>query len=462
MKKVFFVLGVMIGMWGKGQQQWTWVSGDQSSNHFGIYGIKGVAAASNKPGARMGSISWSDNNGNLWLFGGSGYAASGFDDLNDLWKYNINIGQWTWIGGDNTVHNLSVYGIKGVANANNKPGSRYNSISWTDANGNLWLFGGVTDDASGGNLNDLWKYNISSGQWTWVSVDSTYNGKGIYGVKGVATASNKPGAREHGVSWTDANDNLWLFGGIGYATTLKFSNLNDLWKYNINSGQWMWVNGDDTTSYSNIGVFGIKGIAAVSNKPGATEGSISWTDTNGNLWLFGGYSLLNALWKYNIGSGQWTWVSGDSISSQVGIYGTIGVAAASNKPSAREGCVSWADAIGNLWLFGGYGQDGNNGGSQANDLWKYDIGSGQWTWISGDSTNNHFGIYGIQGLAAVSNKPGSRMHSISWSDNNGNLWLFGGGGYSSINHGDLNDLWVFNTQPLPPQNPLLHSKKRKQ
>ncbi len=40
------------------------------------------------PGARYYSISWIDGYGNLWLFGGLGYDASGsLGFLNDLWKF---------------------------------------------------------------------------------------------------------------------------------------------------------------------------------------------------------------------------------------------------------------------------------------------------------------------------------------------------------------------------------------
>jgi hypothetical protein len=40
------------------------------------------------------------------------------------------------------------------------PGARFGAHSWTDASGNLWLFGGQGGDATGnvGYLNDLWKY----------------------------------------------------------------------------------------------------------------------------------------------------------------------------------------------------------------------------------------------------------------------------------------------------------------
>jgi hypothetical protein len=41
------------------------------------------------PGARQYATTWTDNNGNLWLFGGIGYDSTGAQTtmLNDLWKY---------------------------------------------------------------------------------------------------------------------------------------------------------------------------------------------------------------------------------------------------------------------------------------------------------------------------------------------------------------------------------------
>ncbi len=50
-----------------------------------------------------------------------------------------------------------------------------------------------------------------------------------------------------------------------------------------------------------------KGQGASNNTPGARSNSVSWTDTSGNLWLFGGYGydanvtlgLLNDLWEFD-------------------------------------------------------------------------------------------------------------------------------------------------------------------
>src|SRR5258708_6100869 len=81
-----------------------------------------------------------------------------------------------------------------------------------------------------------------------------------------------------------------------------------------------------------------------------TFGAISWTDVNGKLWLFGGYGYhtsglgyLNDLWKYDPVSNNWTWIKGDSISDVLGVYGSQGIAALTNKPGGRTGAVSWID-----------------------------------------------------------------------------------------------------------------------
>jgi hypothetical protein len=70
----------------------------------GVYGIKGTGSLDNKPGARSGSVSWTDSTGNLWLFGGSKINFGGdVGDLNDLWKFEPSTGKWIWVSGDNIV-----------------------------------------------------------------------------------------------------------------------------------------------------------------------------------------------------------------------------------------------------------------------------------------------------------------------------------------------------------------------
>ena len=349
--------------------QWTWVSGANTSFQTGTYGTKGTPAAANVPGSRDRAVSWIDGSGNLWLFGGHGLDSIGaVGDLNDLWKFSA--GQWTWVSGSDLSANLSVkgiYGTKGTAAAANVPGGRDGAVSWTDAGGNLWLFGGHGWDSgtSIGPLNDLWKFNIVSGLWTWVSGANVTAQSGTYGTQGLAGAGNVPGARQSAMGWFEAaSGNLWLFGGNGLdsSASTNTNNLNDLWKFNIASGQWTWVSG------SNLGgqtaTYGTLGVASAGNVPGSRALGTNQIDAVGNLWLFAGSGGLSDLWKFNIASGQWTWMNGPKLSGQPGTYGVLG-APGTGIPGPRQAAVSWIDSGGNQWFLGGWN------GSYLNDLWRY-------------------------------------------------------------------------------------------
>ena len=422
--------------------EWTWVNGPNVVDQKGIYGTQGLAASSNVPGGRLASVTGVDASGDFWLFGGYGVDSIGGQAyLNDLWKYSA--GQWTWVNGANVVDQKGIYGTQGTAASGNVPGAREGAVSWTDATGGFWLFGGVGYDSTGnlGPLNDLWRY--SAGQWTWMSGSNLAYQPGTYGTKGMAAPDNVPGARYGAVSWIDTIGSLWLFGGSDSTTTNE--DLNDLWKYS--AGQWTWMSGSNLASQP--GTYGTKGTAAPDNVPGARREAVSWTDASGNLWLFGGFGFiptggcceLNDLWRYS--GGEWTWMGGANVFDQPGTYLTRGTPSPGNAPGAREGAVSWTDASGNFWLFGavlGYGGPGRL--SNLNDLWKYS--AGEWTWVSGSSAVNQSGTYGTKGTPARGNVPGAGGGSASWTDASGNLWLFGGSRCdSTCNIGYLSDLWKY-------------------
>src|ERR1019366_5479890 len=159
-------------------------------------------------------------------------------------------GQWTWEAGFSSVNAGGVYGTQSAVGANNVPGARKTASSWTDSSGNLWLFGGFGYDATGavGYLNDLWQYNPSSGQWTWVSGGNAHNASGVYGTLSTAAATNVPGARYSTSFWFDSSGNLWLFGGVGFDSTGAAGSLNDLWRYSPTSRQWTWVGGGNVAN----------------------------------------------------------------------------------------------------------------------------------------------------------------------------------------------------------------------
>jgi hypothetical protein len=79
-----------------------------------------------------------------------------------------------------------------------------------------------------GYLNDLWVYNISSNEWTWVSGSSTDDVFGAYGTNGVPSVNNLPGSREgHSMVYHPSMNCLFMFGGEGHAaSTIGLSILN--------------------------------------------------------------------------------------------------------------------------------------------------------------------------------------------------------------------------------------------
>jgi N-acetylneuraminic acid mutarotase len=311
--------------------------------------------------------------------------------------------------------NPGVYGTQGTPAANNTPGGRYAAYAWTDSAGNLWLYGGNGFDSTRTYAyhNDLWEYtpgaNGTPGNWTWMGGNATnppggpFGGQGahpgVYGTLGSPDPANLPGGRSAGTSWTDGSGNFWLFGGLGADSAGTTGFLNDLWRYTPgmhgSTGEWTWMSGSDTVGLTGgqPGVYGVQGLPASTNTPGARFSSAKWADKFGNLWLFGGQGYdwagnsgyLNDLWEYTPGAdggiGQWTWMGGSNIlppaidpsvqSGLAGVYGTPGTPAATNTPGTRIGAVPWIDGSGNLWLFGGQGYDSNGAQGYLNDWWMY-------------------------------------------------------------------------------------------
>jgi hypothetical protein len=66
--------GLMNDLWVYDGKFWTWMAGSTLPNQLGSYGEKGVASSSNVPGGREAAVCWRDNDGNLWLFSGSGFS----------------------------------------------------------------------------------------------------------------------------------------------------------------------------------------------------------------------------------------------------------------------------------------------------------------------------------------------------------------------------------------------------
>ena len=349
-----------------------------------------VNNAGTPPSVRSGAVAWTDNAGNAYVFGGY----NGVTYLNDLWEFNRT--SWSPVIANGTL---------------GSPNARERAVAWKDNAGNVYVFGGDNLTA----LNDLWRFNgtrwyevnnagthpsIRTVAVAWTdNVGNAYvfggyngdsylndlwrfNGTNWYQVTYVI-GNTPPSARVGAVAWTDNTGNAYVFGGNFYNN--GFNYYNDLWKFTTNNTTW--------TQLTNVTM-----------APSARYGAVTWTDNVGNSYVFGGANdnSLNDLWRFN--GTNWY---------QVSANGTSG------SPSARYGAVSWTDNAGNAYVFGGYFY--YNGNNYLNDLWKFDGTS--WTTVNNAGT-----------------PPSVRYGAVSWTDNFGNAYVFGG--YNGITY--LNDLWKFN------------------
>src|SRR5882724_13546993 len=96
-KQLLFGIFLLLGLKTSFAQEWTWLKGANTINPYGVYGTQGIVSSSNLPGSREGTATWTDNSGNLWMFGGNGRCSFAYGRLNDLWKLDPSTNNWTWI-----------------------------------------------------------------------------------------------------------------------------------------------------------------------------------------------------------------------------------------------------------------------------------------------------------------------------------------------------------------------------
>src|SRR5262249_17222636 len=146
----------------------------------------------------------------VWIFGGQGTKSA------DLWRLTLHNLTWTWMAGSFLPNSGPVYA--GVIH----PGAMFGHAAWYNgADREMWLYGGYGQFGGFGSFSDLWKYSITSGQWTFVKGARTINSPGSYGTMGVEAESNLPPARQYLTFWfDDQNKDLWLFGGGGACSHL--------------------------------------------------------------------------------------------------------------------------------------------------------------------------------------------------------------------------------------------------
>jgi len=424
-------------------KQWKKISTNTTTD----YGTKGVESPTNFPGKRTGSLTWVDNNGELWLYGNNYWPKQ-----TDLWKYNPQTGNWTWISG--TQNDSSFLPQQNTPNSNALPITYTNSYTWVDAQNNLWFFGGGKDSSTLSSSNQVWKYDTATNQWIWKkgNNDSDYQDSlPIYGTENVENPSNTPGEfyMYQGASWISGNF-VYFFPGEGTPV---------LWKYNMQSNNWSYVKKPNNGVLSNFGTIGVENS---NNFPPGLNNPEYWKDDSGNFWMFGGYlsdptatssylgkkAFLNTLWKFNKVTNNWTWMKGKNPATYTrevnspnelpyspGFYGIKNIETSENIPHSRYKGIFWKT---NNDLYLAYGEYYNHSSSAQDfktnfkDIWKYNISSNNFTWTGGRSsaatefTEN-------KNQASVYNKPNV---SNFISDEEGNLYAF-----HKVKN---NEIWKFN------------------
>jgi hypothetical protein len=163
---------------------------------------------------------------------------------------------------------------------------------------------------------------------------------------------------------------------------------------------------------------------------------------------------MDDMWQFSTSSTNqwWAWMSGtptppQSTGAITPVYGTLGVASASNVVGSRTSAVTWTDAAGKFWLFAGSGAATNY--LRLTDLWRFDPTTNLWTWMGGATVGGTSDAYGTLGIPSATNIPSGRNGSAAWSDGAGNLWFFGGYRYPVVagSVGDLGivgDFWRYN------------------
>lgn len=216
-----------------------------------------------------------DGNGHIYLYGGN----AGADVLlGDFWEYDTTSGVWQQLAA-------------GVAPALIEPHLA------TDAQGNVWEFGGIANPGAGhltpdGHSFGLYEYQPALSTWSDRTPLDANPG-----------TDWPPGREDFGFAYDSQANALVVFAGEGQGDAV----LNDLWTYSIQGGVWTSV----AQRYAGSGGQAIapREIYNVS------------ADANGHLYLFGGAYLqapygagtnayANDLWRYDDATQTWSLLAG--------------------------------------------------------------------------------------------------------------------------------------------------------
>lgn len=389
-------------------------------------------------GSRGGSSLWQEDVYNVWTFGGQGRYNGQSTLKNDLWKYNTNDRKWTLEhpGSDNVdisaknknrapvprkftamcgaAHSvIVVYGgmnknkqvlgdtwvfalkekewlplsemLKKLRNESigESPSPRADAVVWCMQT-KLMIFGGISETFD--QLDDMWEFSLIDLKWRQEKLSSELHREGI-----IRPSVVYPAGRSGAASWVGHNQQLYMFSGnvknknkIDSHHNAGFS--TDLWNFDCKKNTWTVVMGNPNKCIE--GYYGKKGYANEKNIPGCRRGTVSWTDSEGHLWMFGGEGassdprtiskempdvILNDLWYFDLDYKMWSWMGGSNKASDPGSYGTADNEFERGRyPSCRTDAMSF-NMWNELYVVGGIGHDSSKAFSLLDDVWGIDV-----------------------------------------------------------------------------------------
>jgi len=184
-------------------------------------------------------------------------------------------------------------------------------------NDSVFVFGGSTNhhgdsfyySNSNGNqiFNDLWRFDSMANIWYYICGNySTNNVPNVINLGGY----NFPGSRAGGAFFSLLNESMFIFGGVG-PNYNQYN--NDVWRFDIDTALWFFVQGSPTPN--SVGINGTypTGLALFS--------SCMVINTN-IMYIYGGnfVGYLNQLWKYDADTNNFTFVAGNFLTNQGSLY----------------------------------------------------------------------------------------------------------------------------------------------
>ncbi|MCP9747818.1 kelch repeat-containing protein [Lacihabitans sp. CS3-21] len=296
-------------------QSWELKKGNRKVNQKVERYAKSIESFNTQPEGRKGASTWVDKNGDLWMFGGRGF--DNVSNYDQMWHFSAKKNTWILMGGSDKTNQKNNVSIKKENSAGSLPGARYGSAFWTDKDGNFWMFGGSVysnDKAKDSYLADLWQFDFN--KKTWILVAGPIEEDPKVSPSDKEDFGRIPSARAQASSWYNSNNNsLYIYGGYGLdPKALGDGGLSDLWQFDIIAKRWILLKGK--SGHFEKSNTGVTEVASDDVTPGFRHEAINWTDDLGDFWLFGGQRttqnnimyLNNDIWKYSPSNNKWMYI----------------------------------------------------------------------------------------------------------------------------------------------------------